>query len=83
MLVEFDFRQDDLILSVSDDGIGLPEDYAERGHGFANMRQDTERLGGRLIVEQRGSVGGAARDLCNSVEPQFRGGIDCYQTVTV
>ena len=60
VLVEFDFRQDDLILTVSDDGIGLPEDYAERGHGFANMRQDTERLGGRLIVEQRGAVGGAA-----------------------
>ena len=38
---------------------GLPEDYAERGHGFANMRTDAERLGGRLMVEPRGPAGGA------------------------
>ena len=37
-------------MSVSDDGIGLPEDYAERGHGFRNMRRDVERMGGSLEV---------------------------------
>ena len=46
-------------LSVSDDGTGLPDDYAERGQGFANMSRDAERLGGRLVVEERGRMGGA------------------------
>ena len=45
-------------LSVSDDGVGLPEDYAERGRGFRGMRADAERLGGRLIVETGGGNGG-------------------------
>ena len=58
-LVELDFGEGGLRLSVSDDGIGLPEDYAERGHGFANMRADAGRLGGSLVVEPRGPAGGA------------------------
>ena len=56
--VELDFGEDGFRLSVSDDGIGLPEDYAERGHGFANMRADAGRLGGRLVVEPKGPDGG-------------------------
>ena len=60
VLVELDFGGDSLRLSVSDDGIGLPDDYAERGHGFANMRADAQRLGGRLVVEPQGSAGGAS-----------------------
>ncbi len=60
VLVELDFGRDELRLSVSDDGVGLPDDYEERGHGFENMRTDAERLGGRLIVEPRGLVGGAS-----------------------
>ena len=59
-LVELDFGQDELRPSVSDDGVGLPDNYEERGHGFANMRAHAERLGGRLIVEPRGPVGGAS-----------------------
>ena len=59
VLVELDFGQDELRLSVSDDGVGLPDDYEDRGHGFANMRAYAERLGGRLIVEPRGPDGGA------------------------
>ena len=57
--VELEFGDGDIRLSVSDDGIGLPDDYAERGHGFTNMSRDAERLGGRLIVETRGTMGGA------------------------
>ena len=57
--VELEFGDGDIRLSVSDDGIGLPDDYAERGHGFTNMSRDAERLGGRLIVEPRGTMGGA------------------------
>ena len=60
VLVELDFGEDGLRLSVSDDGIGLPDDYAERSHGFSNMRADAERLGGRLVVEPRGPDGGAS-----------------------
>ena len=59
VVVELDFGEDEVSLSVSDDGVGLPEDYAQRGHGFANMGADAERLGGRLMVEPRGPAGGA------------------------
>ena len=38
-------------LSVSDDGVGLPDDYAERGRGFNRMRAEAEQMGGTLIVE--------------------------------
>ena len=71
VLVALDFGRDELRLSVSDDGVGLPDDYEERGHGFANMRTDAGRLGGRLIVEPRGSVGGAS---VTCVMPLSRGG---------
>ena len=60
VLVELDFGRDELRLSVSDDGVGLPDDYEERGHGFENMRAYAGRLGGRLIVEPTGPVGGAS-----------------------
>ena len=56
--VRLDFGADGIRLSVSDDGVGLPEDYAERGRGFRGMRADAERLGGRLIVESGGDSGG-------------------------
>ena len=59
VLVVLDFGRDELRLSVSDDGVGLPDDYDERGHGFAGMRTYAGRLGGRLIVEPRGPAGGA------------------------
>ena len=59
-LVELDFGRDELRLSVSDDGVGLPDDYDERGHGFENMRADAGRLGGRLVVQPRGPAGGAS-----------------------
>ena len=45
-------------LSVSDDGIGLPQDYEARGHGFRNMRADAERMGGSLEVKSRAADGG-------------------------
>ena len=57
--IGLEFGERDICLRVSDDGIGLPDDYAERGHGFANMRTAAERMGGRLSVEQKGEMGGA------------------------
>ena len=58
--VHLAFSEEDSRLSVSDDGTGLPDDYSERGSGFANMTSATERLGGRLVVEERGALGGAS-----------------------
>ena len=57
--VHLEFAGEDSRLSVLDDGVGLPDDYAERGNGFANMGRAAGRLGGRLVVEQRGAMGGA------------------------
>ena len=57
--IDLEFAQEDSRLSVSDDGVGLPDDYAERGNGFANMSRAAERLGGHLVVEKRGALGGA------------------------
>ena len=56
--VRLDFGADSIRLSVSDDGVGLPDDYAERGRGFRGMRADAEHLGGRLIVDTGGLNGG-------------------------
>lgn len=48
--VALDFGEERLRMSISDDGIGLPDDYASRGHGFRNMRMDAGRMGGILEV---------------------------------
>ena len=55
--VRLSFESDHIRLSVSDDGVGLPDDYAERGRGFDGMRADAEQMGGRLMVES-GEGGG-------------------------
>ena len=46
--IELAFDDDMIRLSVSDDGVGIPDDYEDRGHGFRNMRMDAERMGGWL-----------------------------------
>ena len=61
--VKLDFEADHIRLSVSDDGVGLPDDYAERGRGFDGMRADAEQLGGALIVES-GEGGGGTTIAC-------------------
>ena len=54
------FEERRIRLSVSDDGVGLPSDYQERGHGFAAMKADARRMGGSLEtsvgVTGRGTV---------------------------
>ena len=57
-LIELDCTGEQLRLSVSDDGIGLPPDYESRGHGFRNMIADAQRMGGCLEVESGGMDGG-------------------------
>ena len=63
--VRLDFAGDCIRLSVADDGVGLPDDYAERGRGFSGMRADAERLGGGLMVET-GRPGGGTKVTCEA-----------------
>ncbi len=58
VVIRLECDEAELRLSVSDDGIGLPEDYEARGHGFRNMRADAERMGGSLEVTSDGDGGG-------------------------
>ena len=55
--ISLSFEAHRLQMSVADDGVGLPADYQERGHGFTRMRADAERMGGRLET----SAGAAGR----------------------
>ena len=56
--VRLSFEAGQIRLSVSDDGVGLPDGYAERGRGFNGMKSDAEQMGGVLIVESGEGVGG-------------------------
>ena len=58
-LVESAYVDNAVRVAVSDDGVGLPENYVGRGHGFASMAREVERLGGEFIVERSGPLGGA------------------------
>ena len=52
--VRLAFKARSTRLSVSDDGIGLPEDYTERGRGFSGMQKEADRMSAKLIVESGG-----------------------------
>ena len=62
------FEDDGLRMSISDDGIGLPDDYTDRGQGFRNMTADAERMGGKLEVVP-GDTGLGTTVIC--VIPQY------------
>ena len=72
--VRLDFEADAIRLSVSDDGVGLPEDYAQRGHGFSGMATDAERMGGTLMVNSDGPGGGTIITCLVPRNPPGRGG---------
>ena len=77
VVIDLDFTDDRLRLSVSDDGAGLPPDYEAKGHGFRNMRADAERMGGGLEVESGGTgdgTGGGTIVTCVIPYPALRGG---------
>ena len=50
VIILLQFDEEGLGLSVTDDGVGLPEDHVTRGHGFRNMQADAARLGGEFFV---------------------------------
>ena len=70
--VGLSFEADRIRLSISDDGVGLPDDYAERGRGMGGMRADAERMGGRLVVESE--AGGGTTIACLIPNEAGRGG---------
>ena len=54
--VALDFQAGHMSLSVSDDGIGIPQERVGWGHGLRNMAASAQRMGGRLEVSP--GVGG-------------------------
>ena len=56
--VSLSFEAHRIRLSVSDDGVGLPDDYGERGRGFNGMTAEAAQMGGTLIVESVAGGGG-------------------------
>ena len=58
VVIGLDSGGGELRLSVSDDGVGLPQGYESRGHGFRNMRADAQRMGGVLEVNRTGKAAG-------------------------
>ena len=55
--VRLSFESDQISLSVSDNGVGLPDGYAEGGWGFSGMTAAAEQIGGMLTVESAQGVG--------------------------
>ena len=72
--VGLSFEADRIRLSVLDDGVGLPDDYTERGRGFDGMRADAEQLGGALTVESGEAGGGTTIACVVPYEADQRGG---------
>ena len=48
--LQLNFGEEHLQMMIADDGIGLPYDYATRGHGFRNMRKEVEHMSGAFEV---------------------------------
>ena len=71
--VRLDFETGLVRLSVSDDGVGLPADYDERGRGFNGMRAEAEALGGTLAVKSAGDGSGTAIACTVPYEPSKGG----------
>ena len=63
--VRLEFGEEGIRLSVSDDGVGLPGDYAERGRGFKGMTEDARRIGGKLTVSS-GTSGEGTNVTCEA-----------------
>ena len=55
--VTLSFDEDEVRLSVSDDGVGVDLDGAAPGYGLENMRQRAEELDGRFEISGENGVG--------------------------
>lgn len=54
--VDLDHRDDSLVLTVTDDGVGIPDGF-EPGNGLANLSARAAALGGTCVVERRSIPG--------------------------
>ena len=67
------FEAERLRMSVADDGVGLPDDYEERGHGIAGMRADAERMGGILETSDSAAGKGTTVSCVIPLDPSLGG----------
>ena len=51
VLITLTVQQSKLILTIEDDGIGLPEIAPEQGHGLRNMRRRAQEMNAKLVFE--------------------------------
>ena len=72
--VRLDFESGGIRLSVSDGGVGLPDDYAGSGRGLKGMRADAEHMSGTLVVESGEGGGGTSITCVVPHEENDRGG---------
>ena len=56
--VGLSFSGDEIVLTVMDDGIGLPDDYEQRGRGISGMMEEAVRMGGTLTLTKANVRGG-------------------------
>ena len=68
------FANGEIILSVIDDGIGLPAGYTQRGRGLNGMMEDAVRMGGTLMVEGDRAGGGTKITCVVPRQPDRSGG---------
>ena len=54
--IRLEYQADQLCMTVSDDGVGMPREGGRWGHGLRSMATNAERLGGHLEVSP--GVGG-------------------------
>jgi signal transduction histidine kinase len=59
--IDFAAERDLLIVTVSDNGIGITPGSTGEGHGLANMRRRAEALGGTVAVLSSGQAGPSSR----------------------
>lgn len=64
-----EFGEEWVRLSITDNGVGLPEGYARRGRGFTGMEADAARMDGTLVVGP-GSSGGGTTVICQVPRPR-------------
>jgi signal transduction histidine kinase len=67
VLVEVAARPAAIVLRVTDDGVGPPDEKTEGGHGLANMRTRAERHHGHCTVEP-GATAGTVIEWCVPLE---------------
>jgi signal transduction histidine kinase len=59
--IELNRQEDNLILNITDNGIGFDEKNIKSGNGLGNMRKRAESLGGEIKIESKNQEGTQVR----------------------